>query len=130
MPGALAPVKWEYAFEGANAGGKTRTTFWRAIPPTPDYIALGCVASMNPMSSPAPTQPPSSITARFRSVHKRALKAPAKKLTPIYHNYGYKQGVAYGVEGRYISGDTILPNKADCYIFDPKNVVEEFTQWV
>ena len=84
---------------------------------------------MNPMSSPVPAQPPSSVTARFRAVHKRALTTPAKNLTPIYYNYGYSQGVTYGVDGRYISGDTILPNKADCYIFDPKNVVQEFTKW-
>ncbi|KAI0087156.1 MAC/Perforin domain-containing protein [Irpex rosettiformis] len=128
VPGALAPVKWEQAFIGWNSGRRTRTTFWRALPPTSDYIAMGCVASMNPAESSVPSQPPASVASRFRAVHKRALTTPAKSLTPVYRNYGEKQGVVYAVEGRYVSAETVLPNERDCYILDPKNVVEEFSR--
>ena len=83
---------------------------------------------MNDKSSSAPSQPPDNIARRFRAVHKRALTFGAKNLTPVYRAYGVK-GVAYGVDSRYISADTVLPEKADCYIFDPKNVVQEFNQW-
>ena len=124
VPGALAPVKWEISFVG-QYWSASRTTFWRAIPPTPDYVALGCVACTYPASASAPSQPPDNVASRFRAVHKRALTTPASSLSPIYNAYNSK-GVAYGVESRYISAATALPLKADCYKLDPKNSVQEF----
>lgn len=125
VPGALAPVKWEPAFIGSCHGGNTHTTYWRAIPPTSDYIALGCVASMTPASSSNPTQPPDSIARRFRAVHKRAITAAKNGVTTSWKYYNYPQDVVYIIDGRYVHGDTALPHKSDCYILDPKNTVEE-----
>ena len=123
VPGALAPVKWEIAFVGEYYS-TNRTTFWRAIPPSSDYVALGCVAFTNPTSSSAPSRPPDSIASRFRAVHKRAITT-ASSLTPKYTAYKY-QGVVYGIESRYISTGTNFPVTADCYKLDPKNSVQEF----
>ena len=129
VPGALAPVKWEKICEGFSYKS-TRVTFWRAIPPTSDYLALGCIASANPWSSDAPSQPPDSIAARFRAVHKRALTTATGKTFPIYwitHPSGTGNvGAVFGMDGRFISAETVLPNKVDCYKLDPKNVVQEY----
>lgn len=129
VPGALAPVKWEVEFVGSYNPTKEHTIFWRALPTSSDYLAVGCVASMVPANSSIPSQPPANIAARFRAVHKRALTAPAKDLTPLYHYYSdtVTQNVVFGVDGRYIQANTTIPNKADCYILDPKNTVEEFS---
>ena len=109
-----------------------RVTFWRAIPPTSDYVALGFVAFSRPAIFLPPPVPPASISARFRAVHKRALTITTAKTTPIYWTTAPSgtgtAGVLYGVDGRFISADTVLPNKADCYKLDPKNVVEE-SRW-
>ena len=106
-----------------------RVTFWRAIPPTSDYVAMGSIASINPMIAIPPSQPPANIAARFRAVHKRALTTFTGSTTPIYWitdpSASGIAGVVYGLDSRFISADTVLPNHADCYRFDPKNVVEE-----
>ena len=108
-----------------------RVTFWRAIPPTSDYLALGGVASINPRGFNPPSQPPANIVARFRAVHKRAITAFTGKTTPIYWitnpSGSGTAGAVYGLDSRFISADTVLPNQADRYRFDPKNVVEEYS---
>lgn len=128
VPGALSPVKWEKAFEGAFY--IFRTTFWRAIPPTPDYLAMGYIATKGYLPTASPSQPPANIAALFRDVHKRALTPFTGETTPVHRvpapcDKHKTVGVVYSLDGRFSLADTVLPNEGDLYKFDPKKVTEE-----
>jgi hypothetical protein len=130
---ALAPVKWEEAFMISNKSKETipalyqTIRMWRAIPPTPDYIALGCVGMLIWTPSEAiPIDPSPEVADRFRAVHKSALTAASAGVTREYRCEGNE--VIFAVDDRYWYADTALLAKQDCYKLDPKNVIEEFNR--
>jgi hypothetical protein len=126
VPGALAEVKWEEIFVASYYSSKV-TRFWKAIPPTPDYVAMGCVAMTGTSVSAIPKQPPAELVKRFRAVHKSALTQATYGVYGIYHSDGPR--VVYGVDYRYWFADVELPFKEDCLRLDPKGAVLEGNGW-
>ncbi|KAI0683226.1 hypothetical protein BC835DRAFT_1423503 [Cytidiella melzeri] len=120
VPGALAPVKWVVVFDGTYRSRSTR--FWTAVPPTSDYVALGCVGMTG---WDLPDQPPESLAGRFRAVHKRAL-SEAHSQDGVDHVWrGEKNHLLYSVDYRYLYADTDVPPKKDCFVLDEKMTVKE-----
>ncbi|KAF9030960.1 hypothetical protein BDZ89DRAFT_1132088 [Hymenopellis radicata] len=126
VSGALAPVKWEEIFVAPFYSSKV-TRFWKAIPPTPDYVAMGCVAMTGTSASAIPSQPPAALAGRFRAVHKSALTQSKNGVYGIYHSDGPR--VVYAVDYRYWFADVELPFKEDCLRLDPKGAVLEGSGW-
>ncbi|KAI0684449.1 hypothetical protein BC835DRAFT_1422312 [Cytidiella melzeri] len=124
VPGALAQVKWEEIW--VTPGDSKFTRFWRAIPPTPDYLAMGVVAVMASSASALPSQPPAALAGNFRAVHKSALTAAVTGATRqrTYQNHRF-----FGVDMRYWFADTQFPLKIDCFRLNPKGVVLEGEGW-
>ncbi|KAI0690007.1 hypothetical protein BC835DRAFT_1418097 [Cytidiella melzeri] len=125
VPGALAEVKWQEIFATPGPYFKD-TRFWRAIPPTPDYVAMGVVAVTTSSAAPYPLQPPAALVDHFRAVHKSALTAATKGVETIYRNGNNK---FFSVDNRYWFADTQLPLELDCYKLDPKGVILEGSGW-
>jgi hypothetical protein len=126
VPGALAEVKWEEIFVARYYNDKF-TRFWKAIPPTPDYVAMGCVAMIGKSVSAIPKQPSPELVKRFRAVHKRALTRAKTGVYPAYNTDG--PWVVYGVDYRYWFADVELPFNEDCLRLDPKGTVLEGSGW-
>ena len=82
VPGALAPVKWERACDGFF-GDSVTARFWRAVPPTSDYVALGAIGMSGELSIMF-EQPPQELAKRFRAVHKQALD---RAVTGVQHEH-------------------------------------------
>ncbi|KAI0684447.1 hypothetical protein BC835DRAFT_1310575 [Cytidiella melzeri] len=125
VPGALAQVKWEEIWVTPGPYSKS-TRFWRAIPPTPDYLAMGVVAVMASSASALPSQPPAALAGNFRAVHKSALTAA---VTGATRQRSYQNHRFFGVDMRYWFADTQFPPKLDCFRLDPKGVVLEGDGW-
>jgi hypothetical protein len=126
VPGALAPVKWEEVFVGRYSSHQV-TRFWRAIPPTPDYVAMGCVGLTGTSASSIPKQPPPELADRFRAVHKRALTGAKQGVHGTF--YGDEGRKIYGIDGRYWFAGYELPFKEDCFRLDPKGAQLEGDGW-
>lgn len=129
VPGALAPVRWERAFSDNQETGTT--DIWRAIPPSSDYIALGCIASVrtkatNSESQEDPSEPPAHIAARFRAVHRSAVMTAKDGVTKWWHYANNARFVVYLMDNHYVRADTIGPFPGDCYILDPNPKVNIF----
>ena len=124
VAGALAPVKWELACEQVNKD-LTATGFWRAIPPTSDYVALGSIGFNGTLISIA-MGPPEQLASRFRAVHKRALKAASSGVTDVYTSAANDKCKIFSVDDRYWYADRATLDKRDCVIFDPEQVDEQF----
>ena len=124
VAGALAPVKWELACDQLNKDG-TAAGFWRAIPPTSDYVALGSIGLDGDAMSIA-MGPPEPLASQFRAVHKRALKAASSGVTDVYTSAINDKCKIFCVDGRYWYADRATLDKRDCVIFDPEQVDEQF----
>jgi hypothetical protein len=124
--GALAPVKWEEVFVAKYFSDKV-TRFWRAIPPTSDYVAMGCVGMTGTSASSIPEQPPAELADRFRAVHKRALTGAKWGVYGLYT--GDEGRKIYGIDGRYWFAGYELPFKEDCFMLDPKGAQLEGDGW-
>ncbi|KAI0684450.1 MAC/Perforin domain-containing protein [Cytidiella melzeri] len=127
VPGALAPVKWEEIFVAPGPYSQA-TRFWRAIPPTLDYIAMGVVAVTASSAAALPSQPPASLVGSFRAVHKRTLTAAVTGAT-WQSNYTYENRKFFSVDNRYWFADMQLPPKLDCFRLDPKGAILEGDGW-
>ncbi|KAI0696461.1 MAC/Perforin domain-containing protein [Cytidiella melzeri] len=128
VPGALAPVKWVEAYVGPYNQGDKVTRFWRAVPPTSDYVALGCVAMMGNSAREIPSQPPAELASQFRAVHKRALTgAVYGVLNWIYSSTQNRK--IFAVDTRYWFADLEIPLKGDCYVLDPQATVKDWSGW-
>ncbi|KAI0812731.1 MAC/Perforin domain-containing protein [Irpex lacteus] len=123
VPGALAPVKWEKACDGL-VGATVEARFWRAIPPSSDYVALGAVG-MSGVESVLYDQPPEDLVRGFRAVHKRALASAEKGVEATYTCSWNERCKIFNVDGKYWYADTAPLNKQDCMRFDTKNVIVE-----
>ncbi len=123
VPGALAPVKWEKACDGL-VGAMVEARFWRAIPPSSDYVALGAVG-MSGVESVLYDQPPEDLVRGFRAVHKRALASAEKGVEATYTCSWNERCKIFNVDGKYWYADTAPLNKQDCMRFDTKNVIVE-----
>ncbi len=119
VPGALAQVTWEKA---CDVNGHL-ARFWRAIPPTSDYVALGAVGTYD-YDATSNDQPPAELVARFRAVHKSALAASTSGVDYVRTMYA-SDGKIFGVDSTYWYADTATLNKLDCKRLDPKNVIME-----
>jgi hypothetical protein len=126
VTGALAPVKWEEVFVGNYYSDKV-TRFWRAIPPTPDYVAMGCVGTTGTSASSIPEQPSPELANRFRAVHKRALTSAEWGIYGIYYGDGKRK--IYAIDGRYWFVGYELPFTEDCLRLDPKGAQLEGDGW-
>ncbi|KAI0682377.1 hypothetical protein BC835DRAFT_1478658 [Cytidiella melzeri] len=128
VPGALAAVKeWEEIFVTDARAGLTR--FWRARPPTDDYVALGVIAATAPSADALPSQPPASLVGHFRAVHRSALTAPVTGVS-WYSNFFWRNHKFFSIDdNRYWFAATELPQKNECFILDPKQVVQEGDWW-
>ncbi|KAI0685525.1 hypothetical protein BC835DRAFT_516999 [Cytidiella melzeri] len=102
VPGALAPVKWQLM-----------------------YITPG----RDSLSSGIPLQPPASLAGHFRAVHRSALTAAATGVT-WYPSYSYEDCKFFSIDNRYWFADTQFPLKEDCFMLDPKGVVQEGDGWL
>ncbi|KAI0700905.1 MAC/Perforin domain-containing protein [Cytidiella melzeri] len=129
VPGALAPVKWqEVLLVDVTHPTIKATRFWKAIPPTSDYIALGCIGMSGTSASAIPAQPPTSLAGRFRAVHKRALTTALYGAQGfVYYGTGGPNRLFYAVDYRYWFVGKELPLKSDCYILDNKMAVKDWT---
>ncbi|KAI0689992.1 hypothetical protein BC835DRAFT_210307 [Cytidiella melzeri] len=125
VPGALAEVEWKEIFVAPGAYSRS-VRFWRAIPPTTDYLAMGVVAVMASSAGALPSQPPEALVGHFRAVHKSALTAALRGVTT---RYVYENRWFFCVEKRYWFADTQLPLLLDCFKLDPKAVVLEGDGW-
>jgi hypothetical protein len=126
VAGALAPVKWEEVFVGNYYSDKV-TRFWRAIPPTPDYVAMGCVGMTGTSASSIPKQPPPELADRFRAVHKRALTSAKDGVNNVYWDDEGRK--IYAIDARYWFAGYELPFKEDCFRLDPKGAQLEGDGW-
>jgi hypothetical protein len=125
VKGVFAPVNWEKAFDGKLFSFFGTIRFWRAVPPTTDYVALGCVGMLLPTSSGEMLeQPPQELVERFRAVHKSTLTAASTGVTTTYQGKGRQ--FIFAVDDRYWYADTDMLVKQDCYKLDPKMVIEDF----
>ncbi|KAI0685524.1 hypothetical protein BC835DRAFT_1421168 [Cytidiella melzeri] len=128
VPGALAPVKqWQLMFLTPGPYS-SQTAVWRAIPPSPDYVAMGVVCYTISGNSSLPLEPPPSLAGHFRAVHKSALTAAVNGVT-WYANYWYEDRKFFSIDKRYWFADTQFPLKADCFRLDPKGVIQEGDGW-
>ncbi|KAI0086753.1 hypothetical protein BDY19DRAFT_958469 [Irpex rosettiformis] len=129
VPGALAPVRWIHLFDTSRGYGQA-TRFWRAVPPTPDYVALGCVAHTMYTNDPSfPSQPSESLAGQFRAIHKRALTGAKDGATWIRNNVGNMNRLAFYADYRYVLADTEIPPQEDVFVLDPKMCVRGWTGW-
>lgn len=141
VPGALAPVKWEKAFDGPTTEFTKLiqffpalpkfTRFWRAIPPTSDYVALGFVCVSEPEKESLPLQPPAELADRFRAVHKRALKPAVDGPTTTYVMVGNSGYMVFAIDSCYWLAGNQKPFKEDSFVLnlDKKVVVKEGDGW-
>lgn len=129
VPGALAPVTWVEAFVATYFGRVTR--FWRAVPPTLDYIAVGFVAMAGSSASAIPSQPPADLAGQFRAVHKLAMTGASTGVPDnwVYHNYDDRKKMVFAVDYRYWLADLEVPRKADLFVLDPKMTIQEWRRW-
>ncbi|KAI0088021.1 MAC/Perforin domain-containing protein [Irpex rosettiformis] len=118
VPGALAPVKWEKACDSPGA------RFWRAVPPTSDYVALGAVGMSGDFAQIF-NQPPEEVANRFRAVHKSALTSAEYGVQDVYSSPFAENCKIFSVDGQYWYADTAPLNRLDCMRLDPKNVIIE-----
>lgn len=123
VQGALAPVKWEKACDG-DATGDVLARFWRAVPPTTDYVALGAVG-VGGYDASTYDQPPDELVARFRAVHKSALAAAEHGVESVRTSMFNPNCKIFGVDDKYWYADTVTLNKLDCKRLDPENVIWE-----
>lgn len=128
VPGALAPVKWMEAFTGPSSSSNRVTRFWKAIPPTSDYIAIGFVAMTGSSANAIPSQPPASLAGRFRAVHKLALTGAARGVTNSYQYQG-NGGRVFRIDYRYLLADIELPVQGDSFALDPKMIIRDWSGW-
>jgi hypothetical protein len=128
VPGALAPVTWVEAFVVNLTHLNKASRFWRAVPPTSDYIALGFVAMTKDKIEDIPAQPPAELTGQFRAVHKRALSAATRGAEPWKWD-GPGNRKLFAVDFRYWFADLEVPRKEDCFVLDPKMAIKEWTGW-
>ncbi|KAI0696241.1 hypothetical protein BC835DRAFT_1414356 [Cytidiella melzeri] len=125
VPGALAPVKWVEAYVGPYYSSKV-TRFWRAVPPTSDYVALGCVAMMGYSANDIPKEPPAELAGQFRAVHKRALTGAVHGVLENWIYRSTQNRMVFAVDMRYWLADLEVPLKGDCYVLDPKMTVKDW----
>jgi hypothetical protein len=131
VPGALAPVKWKIAFDAHHGNLNLMTRFWRAVPPTSDYVALGFVA-MSGILGQLPSNPVEEVAGQFRAVHKRALTGASIGVPNdgyIFRNYSNPKQMIFMVEARYSFADLEIPPKSDMFVLDPKMVNKEWSGW-
>jgi hypothetical protein len=126
VKGALAPVKWEEIFVSDAYDSKV-TRFWRAIPPTPDYVAMGCVGMTGTSASSIPKQPPPELADHFRAVHKRALTGAKEGVYNV--KYDPEGRMIYAIDARYWFVGYELPFAEDCLRLDPKGAQLEGSGW-
>jgi hypothetical protein len=126
VKGALAPVKWEEV-SASNSAQSSTTRFWRAIPPTPDYVAMGCVGVTDTSASSIPEQPPAWLSDQFRAVHKRALTSAKEGASQIV--IGLEGYMIYAVDARYWFVGYELPFAEDCLRLNPKGAQLEGGGW-
>jgi hypothetical protein len=121
-------VTWTEAFVASYATGDMAVTrFWRAVPPTSDYVALGFVAMTGSSASTIPSQPPDSLTSRFRAVHKRALTHASSGVTVRYQNANDTAQSLYQIDNHYWLADTAILQNQDLYVLDPKSNTLEWS---
>ncbi|KAH7904462.1 MAC/Perforin domain-containing protein [Hygrophoropsis aurantiaca] len=133
VPGALSPVKWKEAFTAGFPGMENIATlkFWRAEPPTPDYVVLGSVGtvvtiyapfqiSVEPFQTLFPGLGPElpDIAKQVRAVHKSAL-TKAKSLD-VFFDLGDAKKI-YAVDKMFLLAGRGL-HLDDLYAFDPAKV--------
>lgn len=126
VPGALAPVKWAEIFTD-RAPYQRFTRFWKAVPPTSDYVALGFVAMQGSSVNALPAQPPASLADQFRAVHKLALTGASKGATLSTQTLSGQK--FFAVDYRYWLADREVPVKGDCFVLDPKMAIKDWQGW-
>ncbi|KAI0693082.1 hypothetical protein BC835DRAFT_1416168 [Cytidiella melzeri] len=123
VPGALAKVKWQEIFTvpATDTPGiePPATRFWRAIPPSSDYLAMGVVAAFAFTARHLPSQPSASLADHFRAVHKSALAAAERGVSIEYkpNNRHF-----FAIDGTYWFAGKYLPLRQDCLRLDPEMV--------
>jgi hypothetical protein len=128
VPGAFAQVTWTEVFVATyNSGDQSVTRFWRAVPPTSDYVALGFVAMSGSSASAIPSQPSDSLAGRFRAVHKRALTGASTGVTEVFSNDDNPSQTLFSVDNHYWLADIGTPHKEDLYVLDPKSTIQEWS---
>ncbi|KAI0685508.1 hypothetical protein BC835DRAFT_1421152 [Cytidiella melzeri] len=125
VTGALATVKWQeiITVEGRYS---TSTRFWRAIPPTSDYLAMGVVGVTASSLAELPSQPPPALTGPFRAVHKNALAAAKVGVT---YTYSYGHHKCFAIDYIYWSAGTKVPLDQGCFRLYPTTVTLEGEGW-
>lgn len=127
VPGALAPVRWVEVFTGPAPNNRI-TRFWRAIPSTPDYIAIGFIAVTGNSATAIPSQPPASLAGRFRAIHRLALTGAVRGVTYSSPNQG-RGGRVFQIDYRYCLADIELPIQGDSFVLDPKLTRRDWSDW-
>lgn len=123
-------MKWAEVYVASCYWGQV-TRFWKAIPPTKDYIALGFVALTAPKVEDLPAQPPATLVDQFRAIHKRALTG-AVRGTPddwVYRNGADTNRMVFAVDYRYWLADLEVLRREDSFVLDPKMSVKDWTGW-
>ena len=129
VSGALAPVKWEHLYTDRDPKDEYRTTFWRAIPPTRDYVALGYVGfTVWGKGGETPKEPP-TIAQRFRAVHKKCLTGSSLQITSIGPLGRRPELFSFIVDYRYNYVDYEPPRQFDFYVLDPKMTIRDWEGW-
>ncbi|KAI0684446.1 hypothetical protein BC835DRAFT_637235 [Cytidiella melzeri] len=125
VPGALAEVTWKEIFVATGPySGSAR--FWKAIPPSDDYVAMGVVADTVYPSDSASSGPPAALAAHFRAVHKNALTAA---VTGVTESYAYEGHEFFCIDGRYWFADTHVPSYEYYWALNPDEVIHEGDGW-
>lgn len=123
------------------SNGSATTFFCRAIPPSDDHLALGCIAStaLNKwpesiifdkfneqefMAMFGETTPSANVADRFRAGYKSALTLLTKEVTPGFASALDGKDV-FCYDQRHVFADTALPSKADCYVLHPAYIDQD-----
>ncbi|KAI0683623.1 hypothetical protein BC835DRAFT_1423177 [Cytidiella melzeri] len=119
VPGALAQVTWEVILTVPAKAEKRHTRFWRAIPPTSDYVAMG-VFAFTDLSGNHKSQPPEKLVRYFRAVHKSALAASSVTL-----EYSFRENKYFCVGNTHWFAGKQLPREKDLFTLHSPMVVWE-----
>ncbi|KAI0685506.1 hypothetical protein BC835DRAFT_1421150 [Cytidiella melzeri] len=119
VPGALAQVTWEVILTVPAKAEKRHTQFWRAIPPTSDYVAMG-VFAFTDLTGNQKSQPPEELVRYFRAVHKSALAASSVTL-----EYSFRDNKYFCVGNTHWFAGKRLPREKDLFTLHSPMVIWE-----